>query len=131
MNVSGLAIGYREHAVFVVAADDGITFEVADAGAVRGGCGALRDVAFAGDPRRVIGAVPLAALRACTTQKPVQRAAAQHVVPHVTVDGLVADVKQSLPFEPARDLFRTPELLELLTNEGPVLLGELPVTPRT
>ncbi len=99
--VAGLTIDEGDDAVLVEGAENGVAFEVSDAGSVCGTRRSLGDVTFTGEATTgVIGAVAFTAFLAGLAKELVAGAPTAFVTPDIAVDGLVADAQASILAEP-------------------------------
>ena len=130
LDVPGLSFHEGDDARPAVA-EHCVGLPVSDAGAVVGRGGSVLDRPLSGQSSsRVVGAVSLTSQFGGAAQVLVDGATASFVSPDVTINGLVADLEDSVATEPSSDLLGAPVVLEQFLDEIPVSGGEAEVPPR-
>ena len=91
----------------------------------------FRNAAFTGHPApAVIAPIAFSAPFQAVPKVDVQLASFSLVPPNVPIDGLMADLQDTIEFEAAGDLFRAPLALDVALNQHPVRRGKLLISAR-
>ena len=128
--ISRLAFHQGDDAMPVIGSDDRVDFPVTESGSMIGSVWSLGDVSFpAHNTARISRSVSFAAFLPALPKMLVEIAAAEPVVPDVSIKGLMADGEDPVPGEPVGDLFWAPIFANHTNCQAEFLVREIPLLP--